>query len=555
MYLRTIQRRNKDGSVVRYVQIAHNKRVNGVAQADVLVNLGREDHLDRQALSRLVASINRYLGDDDAGVVLDQVDELTVTGSKPLGAIWLLDGLWHQLDIGGALREAFGDRMFTTDMERVLFALVANRVVDPMSKLSAAEWVTQDVVIPGLVSMSEDQAYRAMDALIEADTQAGVQEAVFFQVANLLNLDVDVILFDTTSTYWECDGQEDEGGFRRFGHSKDHRDDLPQIVIGLAVTKEGIPVRCWCWPGETTDMTVVKEVRDGLRQWRLGRVITITDRGFSSGDNLNYLRAGGGHFIAGERMRAGMALVEQVLACPGRYRQVTDNLQVKQVHLPGAEDRKWVVCFNREEAFFNKASREAAVARVVAELARIAVMRTNAVDGDDAHVRAECALRDHKTLGRWVKQLPSGRLALDKAKIKAEARLDGKYLLVTSDLTLPAADVALSYKNLLKVERGFRDLKCVNHIELRPVYHRLEHRIRAHVLLCWLALLLTRVAETATAMTWRRIAIEMGRLHAVTLTGPAGVVCHTTNLTDTQKSILSLCHVDKPPAITHLSTI
>jgi len=117
---------------------------------------------------------------------------------------------------------------------------------------------------------------------------------------------------------------------------------------------------------------------------------------------------------------------------------------------------------------------------------------------------------------------------------------------------LSAEDIAVSYKNLLTVERGFRDLKCVNTIELRPVYHRLEHRIKAHVLLCWLALLLTRVAERATAMTWRRINIEMGRCHAVSLSGPAGRVCHTTALTDTQSSILSLCHVDKPPAITHL---
>jgi hypothetical protein len=137
-----------------------------------------------------------------------------------------------------------------------------------------------------------------------------------------------------------------------------------------------------------------------------------------------------------------------------------------------------------------------------------------------AHVKAECALREHPALGRWLRQTPSGRLVLDRAKITAEARLDGKYLLSTSDPDLSAEDVALGYKNLLEAERGFRDLKST--IELRPVFHRIEPRIRAHVLLCWLALLLIRVAERHTSQTWRHINRELGRLHAITLAGPAG---------------------------------
>ncbi|MGH8966039.1 MAG: IS1634 family transposase, partial [Actinomycetes bacterium] len=251
MYLRTTQRRNKDGSVVRYVQLAHNRRVEGVTQAEVLLNLGREDALDRDGLARLVASINRYLGEPgpatvpaDAAVLVG--DGLTVTESRPAGTVHLLDGLWRQLGVDTALRKVLGPRRFSTDVERVLFALVANRAIDPISKLAATEWVTHDVAIPGLDTMDEDQAYRAMDLLVEADAQAKVQEAVFFAVADLLNLEVELLLFDTTSTYFERDTEDDgEHAFRRYGHSKDHRTDLPQIVIGLAVTKEGIPVRCW----------------------------------------------------------------------------------------------------------------------------------------------------------------------------------------------------------------------------------------------------------------------------------------------------------------------
>jgi hypothetical protein len=199
MYLRTTQRKNQDGTVVRYVQLAHNHRMDGVTQAKVLLNLGREDQLDRDGLGRLVVSINRYLGTVDAPPAATELagDGLSVTGSRPVGAVHLLDGLWRALEIDTALRKVLGPRRFTTDVERVLFALVANRAIDPMSKLSAAEWASVDVAIDGLEAMDEDQAYRAMDLLVEADAQAEVQEAVFFAVANLLNLEVDLLFFDS----------------------------------------------------------------------------------------------------------------------------------------------------------------------------------------------------------------------------------------------------------------------------------------------------------------------------------------------------------------------
>src|SRR4030095_13469201 len=132
------------------------------------------------------------------------------------------------------------------------------------------------------------------------------------------------------------------GGCRVHGHSKDHRDDLPQIVIGLAVTREGIPVRVWCWPGNTNDQTILPQVKDDLRNWKLGRVITVVDRGFSSADNLAYLRRAGGHYIAGMRMRDGGDLVDQALSRQGRYQQVRDNLRVKEVRLDGT-DRRFVI--------------------------------------------------------------------------------------------------------------------------------------------------------------------------------------------------------------------
>jgi transposase len=285
----------------------------------------------------------------------------------------------------------------------------------------------------------------------------------------------------------------------------------------------------------------------------------VVDRGFSSKSNLEYLRRAGGHWIAGERMRDGNAQAQAALSRQGRYRAVRDNLRVKEVTLDGESGIRWIVCHNPHEAERDAARRQEALERLSAELERIKQARVRDADrrkagkkapADDVHVRAECALRDHSTLGRLLRQLPSGRLVLDRKKIAAEERLDGKYLISTSDPDLSAEDVALGYKNLLEAERGFRDLKST--LDLRPVFHRAEPRIRAHVLLCWLALLLIRVAECRTGLTWRRIEIELGRLHAVTLSGTAGTVVQTTALSEVQAGIVRACQVPPPPRVTTL---
>jgi transposase len=564
MFLRFTSRTNADGSVVRYVSLAHNRRVDGRIKPDVLMNLGRVDQVDVDGMRRLAASINRHFGDGDrldvgadAGAAAGTAP-LEVIDARTIGATWLLDGLWHRLEVGAAVRAATDGRRFSTNMERVLFALVANRAVAPMSKLSAAEWVCQDAAIPGLSTMVEDHAYRAMDLLVDADTTGRVQESVFFAVANLLNLEVDLLFFDTTSTYFERDDEEDgQDAFRRFGHSKDHRPDLPQIVIGLAVTKEGIPVRCWCWPGNSNDQHVLAEVKDDMRDWKLGRVITVVDRGFSSADNLAYLRRAGGHYIAGMRMRDGNPLVEQVLSRQGRYQHVKDNLRVKEVRLD-ATDARFVICHNPEQAERDQQQRDEAITRIEAELTRIGEQRARDAGrprgdrtrtrNEAAHVRAECALRDHPTLGRWLTQQPNGRLKINTAKVKAEARLDGKYLIATSDPHISAEDTALGYKNLLEAERGFRDLKST--LLLRPVFHRLEHRIRAHVLICWLALLLTRVAERGSGLSWRNINRQLGRITQVALAGPAGTVTQTTPLHPDQKGIYQALSIQPPARLT-----
>jgi hypothetical protein len=257
------------------------------------------------------------------------------------------------------------------------------------------------------------------------------------------------------------------------------------------------------------------------------------------------------------RMRDGNPLVTQVLSRQGRYQQVKDNLRVKEVRVDGQAAR-FVVCHNPEQAERDRQQRDQAIARLQAELARIAEQRARDARrrrGDKtrarnqaAHVRAECALRDHPSLGRWLTQQPNGRLKVNTAKVTAEQRLDGKYLIATSDPHISAEDAALGYKNLAEAERGFRDLKST--LLLRPVFHRLEHRIRAHVLICWLALLLTRVAERSAGLSWRNINRQLGRITQVTLAGPAGTVTQTTPINSEQKAIYQALSITPPARIT-----
>jgi len=565
MYLRSTPRRNKDGSEVRYVQLAHNVWDPQLRRSKVQVvyNFGREDAASRDALQRLVASVTRFL--DPGAALAAAAGGLEFTESRPAGGTWVLDALWSRLGIGPAMRKLLKGRRLDDSAERVLFALVANRALAPSSKLAAARWINEDVLITGLPVTSDDACYRVMDWLLEIKDE--LEKKVFDNLAHLLNLEVDLLFFDTTSTCFvteeadepvardkngnavtsqNTDGDEGRArepiGFRTYGKTKDHRDDLPQVIIGMAVTRDGIPVRVWCWPGNTNDSALIRQVKDDMRDWCLARVIWVADRGFTSAENRRYLRKGGGSYIIGEKIRSGSAEAAAALSRQGRYKDVAGNLKVKEVRI--ADDERFVICFNPEAA-----ERDAAVrARMIAHLEEA----TRGSDQLSRDKRAELrgVISTKPGLNRYLRVTPGGLLRTDATKAKAEENLDGKYLLRTADPKLSAEDIAVGYKQLLEVERGWPDMKQV--IDLRPVYHRREDRIRAHVLLCWLALLLARIAENACGDTWPNLRRELDRIHVGTFTGPAGTFRQRTEITKPQLSILKTLEIDAPPRIYQL---
>jgi hypothetical protein len=559
VYLRESRRRNKDGTVVSYLQLAHNERHprTGSPVAKVIHNFGRADLVDPEALRRLVASISRFVEPEQAAAAA-AAGEVEVLDSRRLGGAWVLDRLWERLEIGQAIRRAAeGRRLDGEAAERVIFALAAQRALAPASKLAATRWVAERVFIEGCPGFSDDAAYRAMDFLLAALEEIAAE--IFYSVAHLLNLDVDIVFVDTTSTYWEMevaaelaevagDDEDDDGlpeqeGARLFGHSKDYRDDLPQVVIAMAVTRDGIPVRCWTFPGSTGDQKIIRKVKDDLAGWNLRRLVWVADRGFASQANRAYLAKGGGHYIHAEKLRNTNAEAAAALSRQGRYRAVAGNLRVKEVWVPardaGARAERFVVCHNPEQAWRDQLVR----GRLVTHLEGL-------IDGSDAWAqrrRDELAgsLRDKPGLRRFLRRTPRGLLRIDKTAIAREAGLDGKWLLRTNDDTLTPDDLAAAYKQLVAVERGWKDMKGA--LRLRPVYHWREDRIRAHVQLCWLALLLIRVAETGTGDTWRNIRHELDRMHLVTLATADGRVAQRSVATPGQQAILHALDLREPP--------
>jgi hypothetical protein len=564
VYLRETKRRNRDGSTVSYLQLAHSERhpVTGVPSAKVIHNFGRADAVDRDALARLVGSISRFL-DPEQAIAAARTGEIDVLDSRRFGGAWVLDQLWERLGIGAALHRVAAERRLDAEAaERVLFSLVAQRALEPGSKLGATGWVAERVAIAGCAGFCDDAAYRAMDFLLEALEEIASQ--IFASVAHLLNLDVDVVFVDTTSTYWEVDGADDlvdlqpepeaddgvckpvENGTRRFGKSKDHRDDLPQVVIAMAVTRDGIPVRCWTFPGGESDQRIIRTVKDDLGAWNLHRLVWVADRGFASAANRAYLTRGGGHYIHAEKLRHTNTEAAAALARPGRYHDVADNLRVKEVWVSsgggsqdGARAERFVICHNPDAAARDDAVRQ----RLIEHLEGL-------IDGSDAWAarrRDEFvgSLKAKPGLRRLLRRTKAGLLRIDRAAAAREAHYDGKWLLRTSDLTLTAEDLAAAYKQLLAVERGWRD--CKSSLGLRPVYHYREDRIRAHVQLCWLALLLIRVAETRTSDTWRNLRHELDRMHLVTFATADGHVAQRSDLTSGQKTILAALDLPEPP--------
>jgi transposase len=521
MYLRTTRRKNKDGSVVTYYHLAHNVRHPETKQSTprIIHNFGRADQLDRQQLVRLCRSIARVcqLQVTDAlqaerENTEDWPETLQLVQTVELGTLVVIETLWERLGIGGTLRELAQKSGCHVPYERALLAMTANRLCEPESKLGVWERWLKKVYLPSCQELKRAQMYEAMD-LLQAHSQQ-VEEAIFFQTASLLDLEVDLVFYDTTTVGFAIDNEdvETEGvaespeALRKYGRSKEGNWAV-QVVVALAVTRAGLPVRSWVFPGNTADVTTVAKVKSDLKGWKLGRALFVGDAGLNSQENRDELAKGCGTYLLATRMGSVKEIKEEVLSRPGRYKKLSENLHVKEVVVggQGVARRRYFLCYNPREAKRQGKHREELVQMLEAELAK----------HPDKSATAQWAIEllASRRTKRYLTITPKGQIIINRNAISEAARTDGKWVLQTNDDSLNTADAACAYKGLTVIERCFRMLKSTQ-LKLDPVYHWLPRRIEAHVKLCVMALLIERVAELACEQPWSRIRPVLARLQA-----------------------------------------
>lgn len=563
MYLRESRQKRADGSILTHLQLAENlwDPEKQRAHVHIVYNCGRaDDPASTERLRRLAKSILRRCAPEE---IVAENPDWQVVNAWEHGDLYVLEQLWRRVGIPEVIAEVLAGRKFDFDVERALFAMIANRALAPASKLYCYEqWLQEEVQLEGAAALKLQHLYRAMDFL-EANKEA-IEKALYFRIADLLNLDVEIVFYDTTSLHFEVD-EEDHGAgerdevrgsipagrktyraLRKRGHSKNGRFDAPQIVVGLAVTRDGFPVRHWIFPGHTVDVSTVAKVKEDLKGWQLSRCVFVGDAGMVSKANLETLARGGGKYIMCMPIHPGGEVANEVITRPGRYQKVADNLEVKEVAVgDGERRRRYVICYNSEEAERQHRHRQQALEELTAEIESLAEQKAR------THAKRVCELRASGRYGRYLRLTKTGKPRIDAARVAELQKLDGKFVVHSNDDTLSAADLALGYKQLQRVEVAWRSLK--SGLKLRPVYHWAPHRIHAHVALTVLALLLERVAEQACGDTWRNIRADLKQIKLAQLSSPNGTVWQVTEPPPDALKRLKSLKIEKPPPILHLA--
>jgi hypothetical protein len=547
--------RTKRSGPRTYLQLVENHWRDGRPQQTVLATLGRLNELqERGAVDSLLRSGARF-ADKLLVLTAHQRGELTAVRTLRLGAVLIFERLWREAGCATVLEQLLAQRRFEFPVERAVFLTVLHRLLAPGSDRAADRW-KHDYLLDGAAELGLHHLYRAMAWLGEPlpdDEQRGstrlvplctkdhIEEGLFGRRRDLFT-QLQVVFFDTTSIYFEGEGGDELG---QYGHSKDHRPDLYQMVVGAVLDSDGRPICCEMWPGNTTDVKTLIPVIDGLyRRFGIVKVCIVADRGMISQETIDDLDQQGWPYILGARMRRCKEVREQVLADRGRFRVVHPKspdpkdpapLKVKEVKVEG---RRYVVCVNEDEVKKDRADREAILAGLREQLRA----------GDKSLV-------GNKGYRRFLKVEGGGHFAIDEAKVGEEARYDGTWVLRTST-DFPASEVALQFKRLWLVEQWFRSCKSL--LETRPIYHQRDETIRGHVFCSFLALLLryelqARLAARGQVPEWADVLQDLERLQYVEVEQEGKRFRLRTQLQGTCGRVFRAVGVAVPPTVQQLA--
>ena len=423
----------------------------------------------------------------------EQAGALVVVSDRSWGPVLVFNRLWEELGLKALLGQL--GRGVDFDFERMIFAQVLQRFCEPGSDLRGSKWI-DTVHEPAFARLRLEHFYRSLGRLWKHKQR--IEVALYERGRDLFNADLDLAFFDTTSTYFEGTSLK---GWAKLGKSKDHRPDHLQLVVGVVMRRDGLPVACEIWPGNTADMTTLVPIVQALKKrFAIRQVVLVCDRGMVSAANLAAIEAAGFQYIVGMKMRNLAEVRDEVLGRAGRYQAVSENLQVKEVWV---EDRRYVVCFNPDEAAKDRADRQVTLEKISLKLAKGGLKQLIANRGYKRYLR-----------------IARGSATIDEARVKVDARYDGKYVLRTNT-ELPADELACAYKHLTWIERLWRDLKDV--VELRPIFHwQKRDNVKGHIFVCFLslylaALLKRKLAQVDLTVPWDEIMRDLSALRAVTV--------------------------------------
>jgi hypothetical protein len=471
MYFRFHTIRGGGGRQYTYLELVFSHRRQGKVVQERVCSLGRVEALQESGtIDRMVAKLAEVARQR---WVRAEALKLETPWTREYGPVLLVRRLWRELGLEGLMDDLYQRSPVEAPVGEALLALVVSRLVMPRSELGTYAWLQEKVYAPEWQGLELHHLYRSLDFL--AEHMGAVEEGLFARVRDLFSLQVKLVLFDTTSTYFEGRGPE---GLAQLGYSRDKRPDRGQVIIGVLMTGEGLPVAHYLFPGNTADIGAFRQaVADVRGRFPLeGEVVIVADRGVVAETLLQALEAEGQGYIVGIPLHKWRA-AGKVLARPGRYHEVADNLWVKEVWLDG---QRYILCYNPQREPEDARRRAEIVAELEKELAKGGLPQ----------------MAKKKGYGRYLKIEEKGQASINWRRVERDARCDGKYLLRTATALSPT-EVALAYKSLWRVEHAFRDLK--SELEVRPVYHWTPARVRGHIGVCFLAL----VVESALAR-WLR---------------------------------------------------
>jgi hypothetical protein len=497
MFIR-VKRGGNQANPHDYLQIVESYRDGTSVRQRVIATLGRLDQLRAEGqLDGLIKSLSRF-SEQLRVIEAFGVPDIDLCSAKLWGPALVFGRLWERQGIARILQDLVEGRRLEFDMERVGFALSLQRLMEPGSDLQGSRWV-RTVEAPGFEGIELQHLYRGVGVL--SGLRESLEKGLYLRDRDLFNQTLDLVFVDTTSTYMYRDT---ETPLWKRGHSRDHRSDLPQVILAIVVDRQGWPVAWEVMPGNRADGKAFQELIGLLRRrFQIGRVIVVADRGMVSHENLGLLTEDTEspfEYIVGCRMRKQKEVTEEVLSRGGRYHEVSKKLKVKEVEVKG---HRYIVCLNEEEAKKNKAARESMVRALEEKLAK----------------GGPKSLVGNRGYARFLKT-ERGGLRIDYEAVKRDERLDGKFVLRTTT-GLSAEEVAQAYKGLWRVERTFREQKST--LEVRPIYHQKDTQCVGHIVASFLALRLEvdlqrALDERSVEVSWPDLMGDLKQLQAVRMT-------------------------------------